>query len=240
MFSDKREIYVPTVNFKVIEMSQIKINLKRGPLSDELRRSLTCRGSGIQVRDCLARHGYDVAKGEGAAVAVASIEPGTGRVQGLRWFTVGRVLEGSVKLKYLFPSIQQGGWVMEVSVEGEKLVWPRDGPGPRNVSDWLVVGRDCKRVIRKEDGSVVSEDEAKEAGVKDVLVRVMLHIGGVEAGQVTGHMVPVTLEELREKLVKWGNMDQRMANIPTVATRFTRDRKVSRQPVRDTERCSMG
>ena len=231
MISDKRESYDPTVNSQGDKMSQIKINLKRGPLRDELRKSLTCRGSGIQVRDCLARHGYDVTKGEGAAVAVASIEPGTGRVQGLRWYTVGRVLEGSVKLKYLFPSIQEGGWVMEVVVEGEKLVWPRDGPGPRNVSGWLVVGRDCKRVIRKEDGSVVSDDEAKEAGIKDVLVRVMLHIGGVEAGQVTGHMVPASMEELREKLEKWGNMDQRMANIPTVATRFTRDRKISRQPV---------
>ena len=72
----------------------------RGPMPASMRRDLACRGSGVQLRDLLARHGWDTETG--VAAVVATVTPGTGKIQGLRWATRGPVISGTLKMKNLF------------------------------------------------------------------------------------------------------------------------------------------
>ena len=60
----------------------------RGPLTDRLRRELDCRGGWDTDPGPLGRLGCEP-QGGGAAGAVASVTPGTGRDQGLRRVTAG-------------------------------------------------------------------------------------------------------------------------------------------------------
>ena len=57
-------------------------------------------GSGVQLRDLLARHGWDTETG--VAAVVATVTPGTGKIQGLRWATCGPVISGTLQMKNLF------------------------------------------------------------------------------------------------------------------------------------------
>ena len=72
----------------------------RGPMPESMRRDLACRGSGVALRDLLARHGWDTETG--VAAVVATVTPGTGKIQGLRWATCGPVISGTLKMKNLF------------------------------------------------------------------------------------------------------------------------------------------
>ena len=218
---------------KLYRMSIITSDIfkKRGPLTEEVRRALGCRGTGVQARDLLARHRYDVVKGDGVAVPIASVEPGTGRIMGMRWATFGKVLEGVVNLKTLFPAI--GGGTMEITVPGDSITWPTAGGAagePRNLSDWLVVGRGNTRVVRDEAKKILTDEEAKTLGVGDVLLRVSILVGAVDKAVVGGHLVPVDLEGLKRKADSW-KVSIAAPNIPSVPLRPKNDTKSRREEI---------
>ena len=98
---------------------------QRGPLTVPLRRELGCRGGETQIQDLWSRMGWEAQEG-GAAGPVASVTPGTGRIQGLRWVTAGVVITGTFKLQSVFPEVA-GDLEAVIKVDGESLHWPGAG-----------------------------------------------------------------------------------------------------------------
>lgn len=162
---------------------------------------------------------------------IASVEPGTGRIKGIRWGTFGKTLEGVVKLKALFPAVE--GESMEITVLGEDITWPTLGGtegDPRNISEWMVVGLGSTRAVRDKQNKILTDEEAKALGVGDVLLRVSILVGAVDKAVVAGHLAPVDLEGLKRKADSW-KVSIAAPNIPTVVLRPKKDPKGRRQDI---------
>ena len=151
---------------------------KRGPLGDQTRKDLAVRGAGTSIKDLMARWGWD---GSGGAILpVASIEPGVGKIKGVRWFSAGLVMDGVVSLPSLFPGAPEDS-TMHVVVQGEKVEWPASGGSYRNVSQWMVCGKDCELEFLDKEGKLMTREAITEGKIGDVLLRVVVTLGGPES-----------------------------------------------------------
>ena len=194
----------------------------RGQLTENLRNSLACRGSGVQLRDTLKRHGWS--EGSRAAAVVAGITPGTGEVKGVRFATVGPAITGTVKMKHLVADATDTEMVIEVN--SEKIPWPTEGDRDRNLSDWIQLGTsgDAKVTVRTiTDKEALTGEEMEERGIKLLLVRFSLIVAAVDRVILSGHVVHVaSLAELTSTTTRWGlRAGINSPNIPTVGVRVS-------------------
>ena len=176
----------------------------RGPLTEDLRTELACRGSGVQLRDTLKRHGWN--ERTRATAVVAGITPGTGEVKGVRFATVGQAITGTVKMKHLLADTTD--LEMAIEVISDKIPWPMEGDRDRNLSDWIQLGAngDAKVTVRTiTDKKALTGEEMEGRGIQSLLVRFSLIVAAVDRVLLSGHVIHVTdLAELATITARWG------------------------------------
>ena len=194
----------------------------RGPLKEDLRVRLACRGAGAPLRDTLRRHGWD--ERTWAAAVVAGVTPGTGEVKGVRFATVGQAITGTVKMKYLLAGARD--IEMFVKVMCEKIPWPMEGDRDSNLSDWIQLGAtgDAQVTVRSiADKKALTREEMVGRGIRSLLIRFSLIVAAVDRVILSGHVVHVADKaELATIASRWGlRAGINSPNIPTVGVRVS-------------------
>ena len=97
----------------------------RKGLSDTMLRSLTVRGSGIQINNALRRFTWNGVSG--AATTVMNVNGDTSRVEGVRFETRGKGPDISFQAKNLWKGAQEGITVTVKLNDLSRLKWKNKG-----------------------------------------------------------------------------------------------------------------
>ena len=187
----------------------------RSRISPTLLRSLLVRGSGIQIDDTLRRLGWDGSSAVATPVLTVGVE--LGRVSGARFETRGHGPEVKFNAADLWEGVTTGVLVT-VKLDNMSMVqWRSEGIG-RNQSEWME-GDEVNVRYERTTGEEMDDEELDDAGVGKFALRLTLLPTNVSKMALYGGIVPMTKEELREKVEACdAEIDSEL--VPTIALKL--------------------
>ena len=182
----------------------------RGKLSPIMMRSLMIRGGGIHIDDSLRRYSWNGT--EGVATTVMTVNCDSGKVSGVRFETRGRGPELSFKAKDLWVSGSSDVTVSLKFGDLSNIKWKNHGL-ERNQSEWID-SSELEVSFESQSGEVVDPGE-----MPGFAIRLTMHPVQVDRILLYGGIVPLSKEELQEKVEEEGTtLDSPF--IPTMALKL--------------------
>ena len=185
----------------------------KGKLSTSMKRNLMVRGGGgVQLGDCLSRHGWDGSAP--AATVILTLDPESGIIRGARFGTIGKGPEVCFKAGDLWGEARDDIMIKVKFSDLSTVSWITTGER-RNQSEWLDSESLEVEATHPELGQLANE-QLEDFNIKGFSCRFTLLPVKHNKVFLYGGIIPLAKEDLLVKLREL-EIEENSPRVPTVA-----------------------